>query len=853
MLSEEALIVAAVVGACALLVLGILELLWPTRRRHTRRSSPEPTRPPQAVTPSRPTQSILPRRLIDSPSSARPSGFVFPPPADYVPPPLPREEIRPIRPVGYVVPERPSEPEVPPPDAPAPAPPEPVVEPIRQAEPAYIAPPPEPEPEPVEPEPIVFQRIHVEPIAPEPVASDRIQLEPMESAPIEHAPVEHLPVEHVPVELRPIEPEPTSSEPTEPEPVRAQAEQTEPEPVRAQAEPFVPEPEPWFAESEPSSPEPDSTVVPEPPEVEPATPRFELVWAEFGPKPLEPAPRLEPEPKLEPPVDPDSWFKPEPRFELEVPAPEPPSFELEPPHEPEALDELDPVRHAAEPSVSEPTPGNADAEPPPLEPEPFLIDASQPPMEHVPTSTYDPEPELESEPEPIADIPSPLAPEAPPDESVLPPLPTPPRELPPRRRRSKISPHARPHRVLRPGTHPRSNWGPPASGGTPTPVESFTRPLAFTPSPNEARLGKDTPLVEQCFALYQEKRFDEVLSVGEPALAEMRGQPADGASREASALWSIVGLARQALGDHDGAHAALESSIDAAEEPERSTYRRHLGALALAAAHARLAKAASQDADDRLAVIRAAVAWTERGLAVLPADAALIEVREAAHDALWQAYEQAATVQLQRQEFAGARETLHEALGDPKIPAARAAGFRGLLSGTFGGEIGQLTAQAILSMQEGRESEAVAALQRAEELLETIPTDALAQARREEVDQRLWWGYAELGSRRLDAGDYEEALDPLIHALQFTSIGPERQAETRGAVVRALEGIAAVRALSIRRLAEAGSRDEAIVAAGELHGLVKHGLELGLEEDDLMAAFTRIRRLCEELGMDTRG
>jgi len=72
-------------------------------------------------------------------------------------------------------------------------------------------------------------------------------------------------------------------------------------------------------------------------------------------------------------------------------------------------------------------------------------------------------------------------------------------------------------------------------------------------------------------------------------------------------------------------------------------------------------------------------------------------------------------------------------------------------------------------------------------------------------------------------------------------------------VVRALEGIAAVRALSIRRLAEAGSRDEAIVAAGELQGLVKHGLELGLEEDDLVAAFTRIRRLCEELGMDTRG
>jgi hypothetical protein len=62
-----------------------------------------------------------------------------------------------------------------------------------------------------------------------------------------------------------------------------------------------------------------------------------------------------------------------------------------------------------------------------------------------------------------------------------------------------------------------------------------------------------------------------------------------------------------------------------------------------------------------------------------------------------------------------------------------------------------------------------------------------------------------------------------------------------------------VRALSIRRLAEAGSRDEAIVAAGELHALVKRGVELGITEDELVAAFAPVRRLCEELGMDARG
>ena len=122
-------------------------------------------------------------------------------------------------------------------------------------------------------------------------------------------------------------------------------------------------------------------------------------------------------------------------------------------------------------------------------------------------------------------------------------------------------------------------------------------------------------------------------------------------------------------------------------------------------------------------MIRSAIAWTERGLAAVTSDPALTDVREEAHDALWQAYEQAAMTLLQRQEFPEARQVLHEALDDTQLPAARAAEFRGLLSGTFGGEIGQLTAQAILSMQEGRESEAVATLQRAEKLLDAIPID----------------------------------------------------------------------------------------------------------------------------------
>lgn len=581
------------------------------------------------------------------------------------------------------------------------------------------------------------------------------------------------------------------------------------EPIEAPASPAEPEEvEPVYVAPPTAAVEP--VIDAEPPEVEePLTLEPELRQVEPEPSPFEPNPRtVEPEPR---------GFEPEPplRFEPALPVIEPATVRIEP-----------------EPA-------------PPLEADPTLVDASPQPAEPA-------APPIEPGPAPMAPVPAPFEPVAPAPEPDQPPQPAEPPAPPKRRRRSKISPHARPHRVLRRSAPEDSSAEPPATSLAPPAPSPPELPPRDAPAEAEPKLTRDSPLVERCFALYQEKRFDEVLALGEEALAAVRRDATAGPSRETAALWSVVGLAKQALGDDDGAHAALESSIDSAFETERSTYRRHLATLALEAAQSRLARAASHDGGERMAVIRSAIAWTDRGLKAVTADPALVDAREASHDALWQAYEQAATVLMQRQEFPAARQILREALEDPKLPAARAAGFRGMLSGTFGNEIGQLTAQAILHMQEGRESEAVAVLQRAEELLAAIPAEALPPTRRDEVDQRLWWGYAELGSRRLDAGDYEEALDPLVHSLRFTSIGPERQAETRAAVVRALEGIAAVRALTIRRLAEAGNRDEAIVAAGELHGLVKRGVELGITEEELMAAFARVRRLCEELGMDTR-
>ena len=449
----------------------------------------------------------------------------------------------------------------------------------------------------------------------------------------------------------------------------------------------------------------------------------------------------------------------------------------------------------------------------------------------------------------------------------------------PRRRRSKVSPHARRHAGTAVAAKPvvattaRSAWAthrpapaPPApvlsevavpappEAAPPEPVrlEASAAPTApeAAPAPKPAL---DPLLVETCFSLYQERCYEEVIALGGDALAKLLAEAlTEDGRHDTAALWSVVALAKQALGDEDGARDALEAALAICPGAERPTYRQHLAALALNTAQAWLARAHSHETDDCVTALRAALAWVARGLDVVPADDRLHHAGVDARRALWPAYEQAVHKLLQRQEFEEARRLLREALDDPELPASRAGEFQELLSGTFGGEIGQLTAQAIRSMQEERESEALASLQRAEELLAAIPDEALPPKRREEVDQRLWWGYTRLGIRRVESGEYEAAIEPLVRALRFVDINPDRQAETRAALVRAIEGVSDVRTLSIRQLADEGNRDEAVLRTEALRELLRRCLDVGVSEEDLSVPFARTRRLVEELGMEDR-
>jgi len=359
-------------------------------------------------------------------------------------------------------------------------------------------------------------------------------------------------------------------------------------------------------------------------------------------------------------------------------------------------------------------------------------------------------------------------------------------------------------------------------------------------------------VVERCLALHQAQRDPEAIVLGMAALQGLDGTVRPDEPHTTAALWSVIALARQALGEDTEARAALESAIAAAAPADRPTYQRQLATLADGVAGGLLAEAeadrrAGPASEKRLAAIQSAVRWLQCGAAAMPADTRLADLAASTEAMLWPAYERTVMAFIQRQDFRVARRLLREALADPRFPAARVESFRELFSGTFSGEIGQLTAQAIRSVQDAREVDALAALQRAESLMGALSDEALSPKRREEVDRRLWWGYGKLGERRVASGEYEAALEPLFHAFGY-DVGPERHQETRALLVRALAGVADARALDIRERADAGDHEAAIVHCDRLWALLRSATEQGLTVDDVAAASVKVQRLFESLG-----
>jgi len=353
---------------------------------------------------------------------------------------------------------------------------------------------------------------------------------------------------------------------------------------------------------------------------------------------------------------------------------------------------------------------------------------------------------------------------------------------------------------------------------------------------------------DRIYALWEGKQYALVESEATAALA--KGGLSAG---ETARLWGLVGLARQEQSEIDGARAALEEAIMSAPAEDRAAWQRHMAQLALHAGQALLARvqAGSGDPRERIDILRAAIAWFESGITVAADDETLRDALRTARATLWPTYEEAANAMLQRQDFDVARRLLREAQADEDCPAPVQASVREMLAATFGAEVGQLTADAIRRMQEGKEDECLAALDRAESLLGTIPEEGIAPKRRQELERRLWWGYTKLGIRRVDGAMWEEALDPLLRALGFHGVGADRQEETRGPLVRALGAIVDARSPLIQRLTDDGDRDGALLLCEKLWTCLKTAMERGISKEQLAPALDKTQRLFEQLGKRT--
>ena len=184
-------------------------------------------------------------------------------------------------------------------------------------------------------------------------------------------------------------------------------------------------------------------------------------------------------------------------------------------------------------------------------------------------------------------------------------------------------------------------------------------------------------------------------------------------------------------------------------------------------------------------------------------------------------------------------------MADPGCPPGRQGAFRRLLGKAMGGEAAQTTAEASTHLQGGRVDEAMAALVRAESLIEAIPPDAFARRRRQELERRLLAGYLTLGANRIHVGTPEAALDPLFRAVSFPEIAVERKEEARRLLVRTLGEIVETRTVEIDRLIDTGDTSAAAIESEKLRSLLRSAVDRGLPEDRLAETFAKVRALSD--------
>jgi hypothetical protein len=399
--------------------------------------------------------------------------------------------------------------------------------------------------------------------------------------------------------------------------------------------------------------------------------------------------------------------------------------------------------------------------------------------------------------------------------------------------------------AVEPDPRPGAPVAPPL-GAPPVPGPEPALPGAAAEAvPGSAGPGQSAPEqpLARIAALLEANRLAEAAAEASAALET------GGRAGARAALWGALGQARHGLGDLDSALTALKQALAASPRAERPEWRRRLAGVALESGRALLEQAAAADDVDRwVRLTRAAVTRLEAGLELAPDDAALREAAGGAREALWAAYGDGAERRLNESNPGGARRLLEEALADRRCPPEIAPAFREMVATALGREAGQLLAEAV-RLVEGTAEEAMVGLDRAETFLAAVPPDVLPARRRRDLERRLWWAYTKLGLRSSERGEWDRALEPLLHALALSGAGGARHGETRTQLVRVLAGVVESRGALVEQLAAAGDRDGALAVGEMLRSVLDTALERGITPEELAPLTGRIDGLLDRAGV----
>jgi tetratricopeptide (TPR) repeat protein len=348
-------------------------------------------------------------------------------------------------------------------------------------------------------------------------------------------------------------------------------------------------------------------------------------------------------------------------------------------------------------------------------------------------------------------------------------------------------------------------------------------------------------------ALLQDGQYSQVIEAVVPQTEV--AAPAEGAEPSflRAALWTLVGVARHALGDIEGAQGALDAAVRLAPDGVSEGCPQRISVVAAAAARQLLAAADAMSATsgERVSVLRMSVLWLEWRIVAAPATEDVSVLLDRAREALWDGYALAGRGLMRRRQLSQACELVRQALDLEDLPATRRAQLAELAARCTVRQMGRLVASA--RGTETQEPDALDALERAREILASTSVDALTPGRWHAANRRIWSGYMRLGSRDIEGFELEAALRPLFRALRLRDLDLGLERKTRDLLARTIERISDGAGETIGRLLEAGDRDAAMQRWQEVRGIIQKARDQGLSHEELGQAFSRARQMLEQI------